>query len=232
MFVATNAGADQVAKAFEQFGSQLTFILSLYGDENTHNHHRGGGSFRRTIAAANLLSEQQGRFAINCVVPNKNYSAIRTLLEMSPRLKPRYIFLTEFIQSVYSLNRDSAQVAHGHEGKEIRALCRHLANKFSARVASSLRINECQADNRPTLAMRIAGIFGIVHVSGYCGAGNWTMHIDQEGNIFPCFAKEYYDEEVSLRRTSIEDAWHQMQEFMDNRRSRYECYFRQVDKGD
>jgi MoaA/NifB/PqqE/SkfB family radical SAM enzyme len=204
LYIATHAPKSLLEPLAHLSGEKLTFILSIWGDNKTHDFYRGEGSFKRTIENAISLSKWKSRLAINFVLCEENPGLLNTLEAILNSISIYRVFITRPIFT----DRASADLCShsiGNIGSLFRR-CKAIEQKTKVRISISIPEASIKVTQNLylTLLSKAIGIPGII---SKCAAGNWMMHVDSAGYFYPCLAFESKTAFGNLKDMDLQTAW-------------------------
>ncbi|MBI3091014.1 MAG: radical SAM protein [Candidatus Tectomicrobia bacterium] len=189
-------------------------VISLDGDEVTHDRHRGAGTWRRVMRAIDLCKQEGIEFFLNAVVTRHSAGDIDWLLATAARLGVMVNF--QLLQT-----NEVAFGAHTTElmpaPEEIRAI---LAKILAAKEAGAPVLFSAHS-YRHTLNWPDFSLERLVRPAEVspCTAGRYFLNVEPNGDLIPCALHGATFTAKNALRDGVEAAWRHAQQH-----SCFDCY--------
>ena len=146
-------------------------VVSLDGTKEIHDSIRGKGNFENTMKGLQYLIDADVDVRVNSVIMKNN---IKEVIELAKTLNKKGIKL--FIRQFVHTGRGKNLKDYSLNNKEYKNVKEQLASELSENVQGHNLKNNNGTNSRIPLGFEISS----------CRAGQRTMCITPEGNIFPC----------------------------------------------
>ncbi|MBL8887439.1 MAG: radical SAM protein [Phycisphaerales bacterium] len=210
VFVFTHGNASEVTPLAEEFGARVTFGLSLYGDDRTHDSLRGDGSFASLQETTAKVRQAGGRTLLNCVVSPGKPDGLAYLGSKNCRLRPHRVLISQTIGVGRAGRRDEAQKPERAYSEWQRSI------KANLRCPVVVGVNgNDDASSRNRIAKIAEAI--VKHALGIkpfvgCSVGQWGMHVSASGSVHMCALGETLAPVGSLTDSPLAIAWQKLQQ--------------------
>ena len=189
-------------------------VISIDGDEQSHDRQRGAGSWKRAMAGIELCAREGLDFFLSAVVTRASAGEIPWLLETSARLGVMVNFqIPQFNPEMYG-DRARATLP---ETAEIRRIVAEIiaAKEGGAPVLFTTR------SYRRTLEWPDFGVERTERPGSPspCTAGRYFLQIEPNGDLYPCVLHVGTFRPKNVLRDGVEEAWRHA-----GRHSCFSCY--------
>ena len=179
LYIATNGRVSAISKTLHMYPHQITILQSVWGRPKYHDAVKGLGSFERIIQNARDLKRYNNRLSLLYVLDGNNLNDIAVLDSLADQIPYHRIIITRKIGVGRRQNnplQSSISIA------EIKECVSRLAIPTKNITYDLPEAQGCIKTNWVANEL-----FGIPPLTS-CGAGNWMIHFDMNGNAYPCFA--------------------------------------------
>ncbi|MDD5673518.1 MAG: radical SAM protein [Chitinivibrionales bacterium] len=186
VFVTLTTGGTLIEERLDALREIDLCFVSLDGNEEAHDFHRGAGSFKKVMRGMQALRDNAIPYWTTTVMTKKNLGDLNFIIDLAARLG----HLANF-QSLYTTGHSYERHFHpaalpelmlGHE--QARDICRRLLGlkRRGAPIGSSAQYLSYLVNWPDTQAPYSAAC-----VNGLaCSAGRLYCYLDTDGALFPC----------------------------------------------
>jgi MoaA/NifB/PqqE/SkfB family radical SAM enzyme len=215
LILATNSYHAGLESVFRSHPHRVTALLSVWGNEETHDSIRGAGSLRSTRDRVTRYIKAGARCSLNLIIADRSASCLdeaRRILALNPDV--HRIFVTRAIHVGRAVH--SRAPLTGSEIASLQKKCAELSGEFDKPFL--LTIPELQRhpdDRRDSPLMRYFSL----KLPMRCGTGFWTMHVATDGSCFGCFGLEHTFSSINISKESVHSAWEKVRSSMKQERA-------------
>lgn len=187
MFVGISCSGAYISERVKMLRNVDVVLLSLDGEEQTHDELRGKGSFRNVIDAIEALRENRITFWTNTVLTRRNLSSVDFILELAEKNNTYANFiLLQFHGPEYENNLPTSETIREliPEREALQDVLKYLLLKKK----QGKRIGSTESYLNFLLKWGDYNILSSskTHNGIKCWAGRLFYHIDSQGLLYAC----------------------------------------------
>jgi MoaA/NifB/PqqE/SkfB family radical SAM enzyme len=201
--VSTNASIIKYLNIAERYPSNLAFVIPIWGTRQRHNERRGHRSFERLEANLGMLKARDLPVHLLVIISDDDLAVFDDVYELSRNFQISTIRINRKVR-VGRQDDSNIQVSSYFA----RGLAKQVRRLQKLVTSVLVDIPEFRGQRREPLILKLLGIPNY----GSCSAGNWMMHVDNNGGAYPCFTFEGGEQFSVEARLSLKDQWVRVQE--------------------
>jgi MoaA/NifB/PqqE/SkfB family radical SAM enzyme len=187
-------------------------VISLDGREEAHDRQRGLGTWKRVMAGIDVCAAEGLDFFITAVLTRENLGEVDWLLDTASRLGVMVNF--QLVCSQEALYQSAQAWTAGDAGT------RAVLRKILAAKAAGAPVLFSPRSYRKTLSWPDYSVERVVRPGqrSPCTAGRFFLHLEPNGDLYPCFMHVGSFEPKNALRDGVAEAWRHAQ-----RHSCFDC---------